>query len=60
MTLKQLREHIAQFPAKYDDVEIKVWLPGTTIRLSPMKFEPYHGNLLLEGNIDPGSALGRR
>jgi len=57
MTLQQLREHLAHVPTKYDDLEVKVWLPGTTIRLTPMKVEPYHGNILLEGNIDPGSAL---
>lgn len=60
MTLKQLREHLAKVPEKYDDLQVKVWLPGSTIRLGPMLVEPYHGNILLEGNVDPGSALGRK
>jgi hypothetical protein len=59
MTVKQLREHLAKVPSKYDDLKIKVWLPGSTIRLSPMLVEPYHGNILIEGNVDPGSALTR-
>jgi hypothetical protein len=60
MTVKELREHLAKVPHQYDNTEIKVWLPGSTIRLAPMKVEPYHGNILIEGNIDPGSALEDR
>jgi hypothetical protein len=57
MTLAKLREHLAKIPDQYLGYEVKVWLPGTLVSLSPMKMEPYHGNLLLEGNVDRGSAL---
>lgn len=33
----------------------KVWLPGSTISLSNV-FD-YKGNICIEGNVDPGSAL---
>jgi len=59
MNLKQLRDHLATIPTKYDALEVKVWLPGSTIRLSPMMTEPYYGQILIEGNIDPGSALSK-
>jgi hypothetical protein len=58
MTLKELREHLAKVPAGLDGLEIKVWLPGSTISLSPMSVERKGFLLLLEGNVDPGSALG--
>jgi hypothetical protein len=60
MTVKELRDHLAKVPGKYDDLQIKAWLPGSTISLSPMMVEPYHGNILIEGNIDKGSALDVR
>lgn len=59
MTLKQLREIVAKFGPEYDAAEIKVWLPGSTIRLNAMAggFMQRGTVLLLEGNVDPGSAL---
>lgn len=59
MTLKQLRAIVAKYPPEFDDAEIKVWLPGSTIRLDAMAggFMQRGTVLLLEGNIDPGSAL---
>jgi hypothetical protein len=61
MKLRQLRELIARATEESLDKEIKVWLPGSTIRLDEKSgiFE-YHGMLCLEGNLDPGSALADR
>lgn len=64
MTLKELREYIARVPADYDDREVKVWLPGSTISVEEMSIGSFRNvggkrsMLLLEGNVDPGSALG--
>jgi len=64
MTLKELREYLAKVPAVFDDLEAKVWLPGSTISIEPMAIGSCRNKngkrslLLLEGNVDPGSALG--
>ncbi len=61
MNLRELRAIVDRFPpsAGYDEVEIKVWLPGSTISLSAMAGGFMHRGtqLLLEGNVDDGSAL---
>jgi len=59
MTLRELRKLVEATPSKHDDVEVKVWLPGSTIRLNAMGkgLRLYEGNLIMEGNVDPGSAL---
>lgn len=60
MNVKELRAELAKLTPKDDDREIKVWLPGSTIRLNgPAMDSQRHGCFLLEGNLDPGSALGR-
>lgn len=65
MTLKELREYLARVPATFDDLEVKVWLPGSTISVDEMmaigsckNTDGKRSLLLLEGNVDPGSALG--
>ena len=62
MKVSELQRHLAACPEKYLDYDVEVWLPGSTIRLSPMLLEPYTGHkkkILIEGNLNPGSALGR-
>jgi hypothetical protein len=57
MTIKKLRDLLALLGAGHDGREIKVWLPGTTISLSDsIVFSSKHG-IIVEGNVDPGSAL---
>lgn len=63
MTLGDLRALVAATPEGLDDTEVKVWLPGSTIRIcgptgkSPKTFFEHKGCLCVEGNVDPGSAL---
>lgn len=64
MTIKELlRLAQAENDAGHGDMEVKVWLPGSTIRLeySDTMFSRRTGcsdNVrLIEGNLDPGSAL---
>jgi len=55
--VKDLIEQLQRMPPDY---EVKVWLPGSTITLGPglMPLMPRHPNtVLIEGNLDPGSAL---
>jgi hypothetical protein len=41
------------------DPEVEIWLPGSTIRLTfnPNGMLARDGKLLIEGNVNPGSAL---
>jgi len=59
MTLKELRKYVAAYPTLFDDFEVKAWLPGSTISLSPMTVGARKNEdlLVFEGNVDPGSAL---
>lgn len=66
MTLRELRKRVNATPTAFDDVEVKVWLPGSFISLNNMSegdgirmYRPKYV-LMLEGNIDPGSALSDR
>lgn len=59
MTLGDLRKHLEKIDAGHDGLEVQVWLPGSKIRLSPMLPTPYAGKILIEGNVEPGSALDR-
>lgn len=60
MTLGELRAIVNRYPpSELDGCEVKVWLPGSTIRLDLMGqgFMQRGTWLLLEGNVDEGSAL---
>lgn len=61
MTLRQLRDLVAAEPAKNDDLEVKVWIPGSRIRLQQHFARTYRDGqlvgLMIEGNLEPGSAL---
>jgi len=61
MTLKQLRMLIENVPSAYDEREVKVWLPGSTISLEFNGGKPLlvKDRWLIEGNVDEGSALIR-
>lgn len=59
-TVKQLRDAFNAPPASQDDAEVEVWLPGSYIRLEPKPFfNNRHRKYLIEGNLQPGSALER-
>lgn len=60
MKLKELRELLASEPLENQDLEIEVWLPGSSIRLENSGNGTLikKGNkLMIEGNLNPGSAL---
>ena len=72
MTLKQLRSALAALDTKYDDCRVVVWLPGSRIDLGSafmnegllpyvdahfFEAEGTGSVLLIEGNVQPGSAL---
>lgn len=60
MTLKELQELLNSESKSNENLEVKVWLPGSTIRLSGQETMIRRGNILMvEGNVDPGSALDR-
>lgn len=56
MTVGQLVSALQNLPS---ELEVKVWLPGSRIKLvgviGPMK---KYDAVMIEGNIEPGSALG--
>ena len=54
---KQIQERIDSGKAT-KDTPIRVWLPGSTIALSGLTDFLKGGDILIEGNVDPGSALG--
>ena len=63
MTLGELKRLVSMYTSpESDNLEVKVWLPGSTIRLSPMSsisgLLRRGDTLLIEGNVDPGSMLG--
>ncbi len=60
MKIKELRAALAALPSDSDDSELEVWLPGSTIRLNLFGkgvFIRRNGKLMIEGNVNPGSAL---
>lgn len=60
MTLGELRAIVGRFEQAHDGTEVKVWLPGSRISLNEMGnlgLMPKDGVLLIEGNVDEGSAL---
>lgn len=57
LTLRQLKAELEKFDGSYLDKEVQVWLPGSYIALSNVFFAKSKGKMLIEGNIEPGSAL---
>lgn len=53
MTVRELIAALTQMPL---DREVKVWLPGSRIALERVFCRP-SGEVLIEGNIEPGSML---
>jgi hypothetical protein len=64
MTVKQLKQALAALGTGADDMEFRIWLPGSEIYLA----QPYGdfpppapffsaGKVFIEGNIAEGSAL---
>lgn len=58
MTVHELIELLQRVPKSHRGRRIKVWLPGSTISLTGTRamLEDDRG-VLIEGNVDPGSAL---
>lgn len=54
MTVSEL---LKQLQDKPPEAEIICWLPGSTISLGPVMSFLKDGKVLVEGNVDPGSAL---
>ncbi len=62
MTISELRQALDAVPAHEASTEVKIWLPGSLIRLASvmgvrsnkLSVEPV---LMIEGNVDSGSAL---
>jgi hypothetical protein len=61
MTIRELKRILNAITLpESQDLEVKVWLPGSTISLSAMGASGMMRRgrvLLIEGNIDDGSAL---
>lgn len=58
MTRRELQALLATEPKETLDLEVKIWLPGSKISLTKTPTMMRNGNLLMiEGNVDPGSAL---
>jgi len=56
MTVKKLREALAKLEPGYDNIEIRVWLPGTRIELGGVTVQQVPCVVLIEGNVvGPGS-----
>ncbi len=55
MTVAELKAALARLHPELDEWEVKVWLPGSTIRLTgkPFMLARDPGLLLIEGNVDP-------
>jgi hypothetical protein len=56
MTLKDLREAIAQIGTGHDNKPVVVWLPGSKIDLNNTLMLR-DGLIMIEGNVRPGSAI---
>jgi hypothetical protein len=57
VTARELIAMLAAEPAENLDREIKVWLPGSRINLDGKGFIRLGNVLLIEGNVEEGSAL---
>lgn len=67
MKLSDLKRAVLMIEDGHDDKEVKVWLPGSTISLGEnfmlnlgVPIEHKSGAILIEGNIDQGSAILKR
>jgi hypothetical protein len=59
MTVRALAEALAELVEKHGDVPVTIWLPGSKIDLHQMiGYYPHTGEVLIEGNVREGSALG--
>lgn len=56
MTLKELRESIAQIGPGHDNKPVVIWLPGSRIDLQATLMLR-DGEIMIEGNVRAGSAL---
>jgi hypothetical protein len=56
MTVKQLRDALAQLGAGHDNKKVVIWLPGSRIDLNTSLFLR-EGEIHVEGNLREGSAL---
>jgi hypothetical protein len=63
MTVKQLKQALAALGSGADNMEFRVWLPGTEIYLArpigDLPPAPFFaaGKVFIEGNVAEGSAL---
>lgn len=57
MTIAELRKIVEAWPRDAEQDKVQVWLPGSRIDLCGKLFKSKAGTVLLEGNIEPGSAL---
>jgi len=53
MTVKQLRDALAQLGAGHDNTKVRVWLPGTHIELNT-NLTLGHQHIYIEGNVVAG------
>jgi hypothetical protein len=56
MTLKELRESIAQIGTGHDNKQVVIWLPGSKIDLQTTLMLR-DNEIMIEGNVRAGSAL---
>lgn len=61
-TVRQLRDALRALPSTADDLEVRVWLPGSLITLyapngGPPAMLVTSDVVRIEGNIVPGSVL---
>lgn len=65
-TAKEVLRELQKLPPEQLEKELKIWLPGSTIRLGGMSGAPlvmafqkgsHTRYLMIEGNVDRGSAL---
>ena len=56
MTVKKLREALAQLGPGHDNTEIRIWLPGTYIKLNEsLIVRAIPSIILIEGNVVGGT-----
>lgn len=55
MTVQELIDQLAQKPA---DARVRIWLPGSRIALASFVATTSTTEVLIEGNVVEGSALG--